>query len=210
MTTTALPKLRVLTQNMFMRPPLVKNNKSDWKDGRLDYLIEHILPNYDVVCLQEMFEFASSRRSRLLAAANKLGYKFYVANTRQFVWNAAIDGGLVILSRFPIVKSEEMVYTRGMGPDWIPKKGVLYAKIAIHSQTDDNKPSSEALTHAHVFTTHTQASYGEVIITQPDVKHRLLQLHEFHNMLERVLPKERAAGEPVILTGDFNVDSRDH
>ncbi|KAJ2195639.1 hypothetical protein GGH18_001865, partial [Coemansia sp. RSA 530] len=43
------PRLRILTQNMFMRPPLIKNNKSDWKDARLDYFIEHILPNYDVV-----------------------------------------------------------------------------------------------------------------------------------------------------------------
>ncbi|KAJ2316234.1 hypothetical protein GGI00_007048, partial [Coemansia sp. RSA 2681] len=79
MTNNSGPRLRILTQNMFMRPPLIKNNKSDWKDERLDYFIEHILDNYDVICLQEMFEFASSRRSRLFAAAEKLGFKFYVA-----------------------------------------------------------------------------------------------------------------------------------
>ncbi|KAJ2805155.1 hypothetical protein H4R20_002205 [Coemansia guatemalensis] len=195
-------KLRILTQNIFMRPPLVKNNKSDWKDGRLDYLIEHILPNYDVVCLQEMFEFASGRRSRLLAAAEKLGFGYYVVSERQFPWNAAIDGGLAILSRFPIVATDSLVYQRGMGPDWIPKKGVIYAKIAI-GDTDEN-------THLHLFTTHTQASYGEVVITQPDVKRRLAQLYEFHNFLEKLLPLHREAGEPVVLTGDFNVDSRAH
>ncbi|KAJ2518573.1 hypothetical protein H4217_003247 [Coemansia sp. RSA 1939] len=204
-----LPELRILTQNMFMRPPLIKNNRSDWKDARLDYFIEHILPNYDVVCLQEMFEFASSRRSRLLAAAQKLGFAYYVASERQFLWNVAIDGGLAILSRFPVVASESHVFQRGMGPDWIPKKGVLYAKIGIYA--DGAKPLTDpALSHVHVFTTHTQASYGEVFITQPDVKRRLAQLHEFHNFLESVLPAHRAPGEPVVLTGDFNVDSRNH
>ncbi|KAJ1663920.1 hypothetical protein IW140_003817 [Coemansia sp. RSA 1813] len=202
------PELRILTQNLFMRPPLIKNNKSDWKDGRLDYFIEHILPNYDIVCLQEMFEYASSRRSRLLVAAQKMGFGFYAASERQFPWNVAIDGGLVIMSRFPIVATESLVYTRGMGPDWIPKKGVVYVKVAVHAKDADL--AEAPATHVHVFTTHTQASYGEVVITQPDVKIRLAQLHEFHNFLESVLPKNRAPGEPVVLTGDFNVDSRNH
>ncbi|KAJ1807022.1 hypothetical protein LPJ56_004995 [Coemansia sp. RSA 2599] len=194
--------VRILTQNMFMRPPLIKNNKSDWKDGRLDYFIEHILPRYDVVCLQEMFEYASSRRARLFAAAEKLGYKYYVASERRFLWHAAIDGGLVILSRLPIVDMETITYQRGIGPDWLAQKGVLYAKIAVKQ--------GEQQSHMHVFTTHTQASYGDVVITQPDVKRRLAQLHEFHNFLEDVLPRHRAKGEPVVLTGDFNVDSRNH
>ncbi|KAJ2748168.1 hypothetical protein GGH94_003512 [Coemansia aciculifera] len=198
--TNSAPRLRILTQNMFMRPPLIKTNKSDWKDERLDYFIDHILDNYDVVCLQEMFEFASSRRSRLFAAAEKLGFKFYVASQRQYPWNLAIDGGLVVLSRYPIVESDSFEYQRGIGPDWMAKKGVLYAKIAM----------ADGDTHVHLFTTHTQASYGEVVITQPDVKRRLSQLFEFHNFLERILPKHRAAGEAVVLTGDFNVDSRDH
>ncbi|KAJ2003615.1 hypothetical protein GGI04_002909 [Coemansia thaxteri] len=205
------PKLRILTQNMFMRPPLIKNNKSDWKDERLDYFIDSILTNYDVVCLQEMFEFASSRRSRLFAAAEKLGFKFYVSSERQYPWNLAIDGGLVILSRYPVVVSDSFEYQRGIGPDWMAKKGVMYAKIAISKEGADGGAAAKlATTHVHVFTTHTQASYGEVVITQPDVKRRLAQLHEFHNFLERTLPKHRATGEAVVLCGDFNVDSRDH
>ncbi|KAJ2634673.1 hypothetical protein GGF40_004057 [Coemansia sp. RSA 1286] len=196
---SVVPHLRVLTQNMFMRPPLIKNNKSDWKDLRLDHFIEHILPKYDIICLQEMFEYASSRRARLFAAAEKLGYKYYVASERRFLWHMAIDGGLVILSKLPIVHMETITYQRGMGPDWLAQKGVLYAKVDVGGGS-----------HTHVFTTHTQASYGEVVVTQPDVKRRLAQLYEFHGFMEQVLPKYRAKGEPVILTGDFNVDSRNH
>lgn len=191
--------VRILTQNMFMRPPLIKNNENDWKNERLDYFIDHILPQYDVICLQEMFEFASSRRSRLLAAARKQGFEYYVASERQLVWNLAIDGGLLIMSRYPIVHMETMEYQRGMGPDWLAKKGVLYAKIAVKEQQ-----------HMHIMTTHTQASYGEVVVTQPDVKRRLAQLFEFHQFMARVLPPNRQSGEPVLLTGDFNVDSRSH
>ncbi|KAJ1729996.1 hypothetical protein LPJ61_003252 [Coemansia biformis] len=202
--TAGVAKLRLLTQNMFMRPPPIRTNKSDWKDGRLDFFIEHILPNYDVVCLQEMFEFASSRRSRLVAAAEKLGFRYYVLSERKYVWSLGIDGGLAILSRLPVDTTDSFEYQRGIGPDWIASKGVLYAKIAVRVE------GAREPTHVHLFTTHTQASYGEVVVTQPDVKRRLAQLHEFHNFLEEVLPRHRAAGEPVVLTGDFNVDSRAH
>ncbi|KAJ2771594.1 hypothetical protein IWQ56_001720 [Coemansia nantahalensis] len=197
-------RLRVLTQNMYMRPPLVHSNKGDWKDARLDFFIDRILPNYDVVCLQEMFEYASSRRSRLLAAAERLGFRHYVVSERKFLWDVGIDGGLAILSRFPVAATDSFEYQRGIGPDWMARKGVLYAKVEVRVD------GAAAPTHVHVFTTHTQASYGEVFITQPDVKRRLAQLHEFHSFLEAVLPRHRAAGEPVVLTGDFNVDSRDH
>ncbi|KAJ2711970.1 hypothetical protein H4R19_002994 [Coemansia spiralis] len=197
-------RVRVLTQNMYMRPPFVHSNQGDWKDARLDFFIERILPNYDVVCLQEMFEYASSRRSRLLAAAEKLGFRYYVVSERKFLWSLGIDGGLAILSRLPVVATDSFEYQRGIGPDWLARKGVMYAKLAVRVE------GAAAPTHVHVFTTHTQASYGEVHITQPDVKRRLAQLHEFHNFMEEVLPRHRAAGEPVILTGDFNVDSRDH
>ena len=85
------------------------------------------------------------------------------------------------------------------------------AGINDNNQVLADSRSVKAVSYLHVFTTHTQASYGlEVPITQPDVKHRLLQLHQFHNFLEDVLPKHRKDGEPVILIGDFNVDSRTH
>ncbi|KAJ1675230.1 hypothetical protein EV182_001676 [Spiromyces aspiralis] len=203
-------RVRVLTQNMFIRPPGIKNNDNDFKDERLEYFIDEILPNYDIVCLQEMFEFGSNRRRLLLNAARQLGFGYYVASPTKNVWDMQIDGGLVILSRFPIVKHERVTYKRGMMSDWLASKGVLYAKVAVaHPQISSSEPGTAS--YLHIFTTHTQASYGSpVLMTQSDVKHRLLQLHQFHNFLEEVLPKHRADGEPVVLVGDFNVDSRAH
>ncbi|KAJ1964832.1 hypothetical protein GGI12_001168 [Dipsacomyces acuminosporus] len=198
--------IRILTQNMFMRPPLIQNSiKGDYKDERLDYFIQHILPNYDVVCLQEMFAYASSRRDTLLAAAEKLGFKYSVVSEKQYVWTLATDGGLVILSKYPIVGSEHHDYQRGKGWDWFAMKGILYAKLAI-----SNPATGQPATSLHVYNTHTQSSNTIIAMDQPEVKIRLSQIFEFHNFLESTLPKYREAGEAVVLAGDFNVDRRTH
>ncbi|KAJ1964833.1 hypothetical protein GGI12_001169 [Dipsacomyces acuminosporus] len=191
--------LRILTQNMFMRPPLIQNKNGDYKDARLDYFIKNILPSYDVVCLQEMFAFASSRRDRLVAAAEKLGFTYSVLSEKKTILDLASDGGLVILSRHPIVDSERIEYQRGLESDFFARKGVLYAKLSVGDGT-----------HVHIYNTHTQASYGNINMTHPTVKRRLSQLHEFHTSLESTLPKYRQPGEAVVLAGDFNVDSRNH
>ena len=42
-----------------------------------------------------------------------------------------LDGGLLTLSRFPIVDSDFLVFKRGVFSDWLSRKGVLYSKIDI-------------------------------------------------------------------------------
>jgi sphingomyelin phosphodiesterase len=57
------------------------------------------------------------------------------------------DGGLVTISRFPILESEFRPYTIGVFSDSISNKGVLYTKIMIKDQ------------YLHLFNTHMNASY---------------------------------------------------
>jgi len=59
----------------------------------------------------------------------------------------AIDGGLVTLSRFPILESENLTYSVGVFSDSLAAKGALYTKIEIKGE------------HMLVFNTHTNASY---------------------------------------------------
>ena len=41
-------KIKLLSYNIFLRPPPVKNNENDWKDERLyDFLLE--LKDFDIV-----------------------------------------------------------------------------------------------------------------------------------------------------------------
>ena len=110
-------EVRLLTFNFFMRPPLVKNNASDHKEARLAYFIKHCLHKYDIICLQEMFAFGSSRRARLLEAAFKAGFNYSWASPAKRLLSGSIDGGLIILSRFPIRNRDFIVYPVGVYSD---------------------------------------------------------------------------------------------
>jgi hypothetical protein len=114
--TLSKPETRLLTYNIFMRPPLVKNNISDYKEFRLSYFIKNVLSNYDIICLEEMFEFGSSRRARLLEAARKAGFS-YSLTSPSGLFRLAIDGGLVMLSKFPIKESDTLIYPSGVHSD---------------------------------------------------------------------------------------------
>lgn len=67
---------RVLTYNMFLRPPLVKSNPSDFKELRLSLFCDQVLPHFDIIALQEVFELGSSRQARLISAAKRHGYNY--------------------------------------------------------------------------------------------------------------------------------------
>jgi hypothetical protein len=109
---------KFLTLNIFMRPPGVKNNWSDFKDDRTDFIIRHVLPHYDVVSFQESFGFGSRRKDYLIRAAREMGYNYHVESDRKYPWQIAVDGGLLVLSRFPIKDSQTIEYPRGRHSDW--------------------------------------------------------------------------------------------
>jgi len=53
--------IRLLTYNMFMRPPPVKTNATDFKDARLDEFVKQ-LDNFDIICFQEVFTTLNTRK----------------------------------------------------------------------------------------------------------------------------------------------------
>jgi len=121
--------IRVLTYNMFMRPPPVKTNASDFKDARLDEFAKQ-LDNFDVIAIQEVFTTLNTRKQRLISYAKKAGLIYHaVCDPPSLFSGYATDGGLLILSRFPIIESEFHPYDYGVVSDALSYKGVLYAKI---------------------------------------------------------------------------------
>jgi hypothetical protein len=72
--------VRVLTYNVFARPPFVKNNKNDWKNERLREILRH-LQDYDVVALQELFSFGTRRKEWFIRESERLGFKFHCTCT---------------------------------------------------------------------------------------------------------------------------------
>ena len=140
--------IRLLTQNMFMRPPPVKTNATDFKDARLDEFVKQF-DNFDIICFQEVFTTLNTRKQRLISYAQKAGLIYHSVSDPPGLFSGyATDGGLLIVSRFPIVESDFDPYPYGVVSDALSYKGVQYAKILIHGK------------HVlHLFNTHTQASY---------------------------------------------------
>ncbi|ORY29897.1 hypothetical protein BCR33DRAFT_571763 [Rhizoclosmatium globosum] len=106
--------VRVLSYNIFLRPPGITNNTSDYKNARLSHFATAVLPGYDVVCLQEIYSSGSTRMSKLLVQAKKYGFEYHVASPSKGILNTSVDGGLLILSRYPIVKTDKITYKRGI------------------------------------------------------------------------------------------------
>lgn len=79
----------------------------------------------------------------------KAGFLYQAMSEEPSLFSSYLtDGGLLIMSRFPIVESEFRPFPYGVLCDAISYKGVLYAKI----QLGNNK-------YLHLFNTHTQATY---------------------------------------------------
>lgn len=194
-------EIKVLTYNIFMRPPPIKNNENDWKDERLADFCNQI-HNFDIICLQEMFGTFNNRKQMLIRAASLAGFFFYVdKGSPSFVSKYMVDGGLLILSRFPIAAHSYMQYRYGVVADSLAEKGVIYAKIKIKDS------------FLHFFTTHLQASYfdsGEsnFIIS---FHTRMAQIKQINHFLSEILSKEyHKNNDKVLLLGDLNVDALEY
>ncbi|KAI8640439.1 Endonuclease/exonuclease/phosphatase [Parasitella parasitica] len=188
---------RLLTFNMFMRPPGVKNNENDFKDERLDYIIKHVLPLHDIITIQEAFAYANRRIDKLLVAAFDQGFYFHVESPRHYPWDLGGDGGLLILSRYPIKKADRIEFSRGVHADWLSFKGALHALIELDKDQ-----------FIHVYTTHTQASYDNGgILNLDDTKVRLSQFAKVHQFIQETAQNDTF---PILLMGDLNVDAAIH
>ncbi|KNE56453.1 hypothetical protein AMAG_02258 [Allomyces macrogynus ATCC 38327] len=149
--------LRIMTYNFFLRPPFVSDYHGDSKDQRLSEFIARVLPRYDLLALQETFAGYSTRVSALEAAAAALGFVGHVRGPAGSFLRGGylIDSGLLVLSRWPIVRHAKLTYSSAVTVDKLASKGASYSHH-VHPTRQD--------LHLHVFNTHLQASYE----TEPD------------------------------------------
>ncbi len=42
--------IKILTYNIFIRPPPIKTNEDDYKDERLKIFMQKYISNFDIVC----------------------------------------------------------------------------------------------------------------------------------------------------------------
>lgn len=92
--------MRILTYNIFLRPPPIKNNADDYKNERLEDFCK-VINDFDIICLQEMFGTYNSRKQYLIQQASKCGFFFYTDTLTPSMFSKhMIDAGLLILSRY--------------------------------------------------------------------------------------------------------------
>jgi endonuclease/exonuclease/phosphatase family metal-dependent hydrolase len=195
---TPTPRVRMLSYNLFLRPPFIHNNTSDFKNERLFEFIKRI-DDYDVLFLQEVFSLCNNRQATLLRLAKQKGFGHSCVATKSH-WlslRKPVDGGVLIVSRFPIEECDASVFEQAADVDAWAMKQVLYAKVRLH------------MGFVHCFTTHTQAEYYQDTAKQREVS---LTAHfkQIKQLSQFVISKlcNDTLNYPALVAGDFNINSR--
>lgn len=208
------PDISLLSYNLFCRPdPIQSKQHPDFKNQRLRDLIEFKkCVGFDILCFQEVFggfsKSNSQRREWLINELRKEGFKYFshsglnhptYAKSRSLFHISLVDGGLLTLSQFPIVESQELVFSRSALPDSLSKKGCLFTRLLLPSA------SSKVHSYLDVYNTHLQADEGA-----KQKKIRQSQLDEIIHFITRFSLSNIPHGEtppPILLCGDFNIDA---
>ncbi|MFJ6792908.1 sphingomyelin phosphodiesterase [Streptomyces sp. NPDC091268] len=193
------PRLSVLSYNTFL---MSKSLYPNWgQDHRAAEIPKAgFYQGHDVVVLQEAFDNGASDALKA-ASAGQYPYQTPVVGRGKSGWDATggayssttpEDGGVVILSKWPIVRKEQVVYKDACGADWWSNKGFAYVVLDVNGSK------------VHVLGTHAQSTdpgcgAGEAA----DMRAR--QFRAIDAFLDA---KNIPANEQVIVAGDMNVDSR--
>ncbi|MFE5488251.1 sphingomyelin phosphodiesterase [Streptomyces sp. NPDC056527] len=193
------PRLKVLSYNAFL---FSKTLYPNWgQDHRAKAIpAAGFYQGQDVVVIQEAFDNSSSDALKA-NSSTQYPYQTPVMGRSKSGWDATSgaysattpeDGGVTILSKWPIVRKEQYVYKDACGADWYSNKGFVYTVLNVNG------------TKVHVVGTHAQStdpgcSAGEAA---------QMRSRQFKAMDAFLDAKNIPANEQVVVAGDFNVDSR--
>ncbi|KIZ15148.1 sphingomyelin phosphodiesterase [Streptomyces natalensis] len=192
------PRLKVLTYNTFL---MSKNLYPNWgQDHRAQAIPDaDFFQGNDVVVLQEAFDNSASDALKSRAAA-QYPHQTPVVGRSKDGWDATggaysavtpEDGGVTLLSKWPILRKEQYIYKDACGSDSYSNKGFVYAVLDVNG------------TKVHVVGTHTQSTDSGCKAGEAAAD-RARQLKEIDAFLDA---KNIPADEEVMLAGDLNTDS---
>ncbi|WP_327359015.1 sphingomyelin phosphodiesterase [Streptomyces sp. NBC_01304] len=194
----ATPGLKVLTYNTFLfSKSLYPNWGQDHRAAEIPKTA--FFKGQDVVVLQEAFDNSSSDALKRNAAA-QYPHQTPVVGRSKDGWDATggnystttpEDGGVTVLSKWPIVRKEQYVYPDACGSDWYSNKGFAYVVLDVNG------------TRVHVVGTHAQS-------TDPGCdagEAAAMRSKQFKTIDAFLDAKNIPASEQVLVAGDMNVDS---
>ncbi|MFF5447720.1 sphingomyelin phosphodiesterase [Streptomyces sp. NPDC012888] len=194
----ATPRVSVLTYNVFL---FSKSLYPNWgQDHRAAQIPKtSFYQGHDVVVLQEAFDNSSSDALKANSAA-QYPYQTPVVGRSKTGWDATggaysattpEDGGVTILSKWPIVRKEQYVYKDACGADWWSNKGFAYVVLNVGGA------------RVHVVGTHAQSTDPGCAAGEA----AQMRSRQFKNIDAFLDAKNIPANEQVIVAGDLNVDS---
>ncbi|KAF9914301.1 Sphingomyelin phosphodiesterase 3 [Lobosporangium transversale] len=104
-------------------------------------------------------------------------------------WSVPLNGGVVIMSKWPITQKHQYVFKNGCASEWFQNKGFAYAVLNYQGK------------NVHVFGTHMQSDDSACLPGQP-ARYRGQALDAWRSYIDSLnIP----ANELVIMAGDFNI-----
>lgn len=198
--TSSRSDLTVMTYNILQLPDIA----GDWDDSarlaRIPDAIRNLSETPDVLVWVEALTDESY--SELDSLSDIYPYKTPVLGDvcSGGGWNstsgncsnsiAVVRGGVFVMSKWPIEVQHQHIYNNSQmwTSDYYANKGMVYVRI--------NKGSFKY----HIFGTHMQSDAGDFAVSHQT---RMAQLTEAKNRIDSFnIP----TSEPVIMTGDFNVE----
>lgn len=195
--------IKILTYNFFLRPPPIKNNKDDYKDERVQDFKDKF-KDFDIICFQEMFDSFHIRKQQMIQYAAESGLFYHCESSLpSFLSKYLVDGGLLIVSRFPIVETQFEEFPYGLFGDSIFGKGILYAKIKVNDSI------------IALFTTHFQSSSFKMSDSRWNftISTRTEQSEYVINFIYEKICSWTSIDRQktkIILVGDLNIDYYDY
>ncbi|MEO3974664.1 sphingomyelin phosphodiesterase [Streptomyces sp. CAU 1734] len=193
----ATPPLRVLSYNAFLFSTSLYPN---WGQNHRASAIPEaaFFRGHDVVVLQEAFDNASSD-ALLRRAAARYPHQTPVAGRSRSGWDATggsysaatpEDGGVTVLSKWPVVRKEQYVHKDACGADWWSNKGFAYVVLNVGGA------------RVHVVGTHAQSTDPGCAAGEA----ARVRSRQFKAMDAFLDAKRIPAAEQVVVAGDLNVD----
>ncbi|KAF9190413.1 hypothetical protein BGZ50_000221 [Haplosporangium sp. Z 11] len=188
--------LSIITNNVYFLSETLFPNWGQRTRAKLIAKSDYI-KNHDIVVFQECFEntpcqvLKDNLRSQYPYQTPTIGQSKtgWHSTSGWYSVAASVNGGVAILSKWPILKQEQYIYGYGCGADWFANKGFAYILINYKG------------TRLHVFGTHMQSDDPGCTSGQA-ARFRSYALDEWRKFIDS---KNIPADEHVIMTGDFNI-----
>lgn len=181
------PKLSIYFQNMGLLVFPASYGGLD-RTGAVTSLIQHVRSrNYDVIALAEAF--SDGERDRISRALPV--YKYRMDGPEGPWYDFRSDGGLMLLSRFPITEKSSRIFRNAKGLDWFALKGILHARIFIPESSEN----------FDLFVTHLQND------DEGGTDLRLQTTLSQSGTVERFVKRNTGKKSIALIMGDFNLDA---